>query len=84
MTWCACNFSVSYDDLPFYTLYSLLKSDMLNVEEEKSLCDLLKSVKNQEDNLDLIIHPIRYFYIPLTALFDLAKQCEHLRKNRLF
>lgn len=34
MSWCAYNFNESLSILPYYTLHSLFRSDMLNITDE--------------------------------------------------
>ncbi|CAD8084339.1 unnamed protein product [Paramecium sonneborni] len=86
MHWCGYNFNEKFCQLPYFTLYSLLKSDMLRIGEEKQILGLLYNLEksDQEQNLDLIIHPIRYFYVPIGEIFTLSKDCQSVRKNKLF
>ncbi|CAK68053.1 unnamed protein product (macronuclear) [Paramecium tetraurelia] len=86
MHWCGYNYNEKLCQLPYYTLYSLLKSDMLRVSEEKQILGLLYNLQksDQEQNLDLLIHPIRYFYVPIGEIFTLSKDCQSVRQNKLF
>jgi hypothetical protein len=84
MNWCGYNISDDILKLPYFTLYSLLKSDMLKISEEKQLLNLFYKIKETQDDIDLLILPIRFFLIPLGEIFSLSRDCELIRKNKLF
>lgn len=67
-------------------MYYLLTSDYLNVPDEKYIIYFLfrYAMKKSEKEIRLLLHSIRFTYLPLKLLLDLGRDHLTIRKNNYF